>query len=208
MLYFAGNIQKLKRYRRTTAGFFTSLFSTQMTSVTFLLDYYTYPVFILTSILAGYWVLGRPVGWWFAPALMATGYAVWTLVEYLMHRFAFHRMPYVMDLHMAHHRDVNGMIGTPTILSFSSMFVLGYLPMAMVIGAAYACFWFAGFMTGYLAFSSVHYMVHHVSSGGFAVIRKSKRAHAIHHHGSNSHNFGVTTLIWDRVFGTYRDKMN
>ena len=79
--------------------------------------------------------------------------------------------------------------------------------MAWLVGAYAACFWFAGMMAGYLAFCTVHYIVHHSSNSKLAIIRKLKRGHAIHHYGNNQYNFGVTTLFWDRVFGTYSDKM-
>ncbi|MDE2446019.1 MAG: sterol desaturase family protein [Alphaproteobacteria bacterium] len=184
-----------------------SLFSIQMTPATFFLDFFAYPIFVLASLVIGYWGVDGRLPWWEAPSLVVMGFVVWTLVEYLMHRFAFHHMPYVKDLHMAHHRDVNGMIATPTTISFISLFLLAYLPMAFLIGGFIACFWFAGMLAGYLAFAAVHYAVHHFSSGGLTSLRKLKRAHAIHHHGDNQFNFGVTTLFWDRVFGTYSERV-
>jgi sterol desaturase/sphingolipid hydroxylase (fatty acid hydroxylase superfamily) len=108
---------------------------------------------------------------------------------------------------MAHHADADDLIGTPTILSLILIFGLGYLPAAFLFGVYAACFIFAGLMAGYLAFAAVHFIVHRSTHSRFKFIRKLKRGHAIHHYGNNEYNFGVTTLIWDRVFGTYSDKM-
>ncbi len=200
------NMQKFGQYSRSTYSFVLNLFSTRMTPFTFFLDFYAYPVFIFLALSIGAWGL-RYDAWWHGPALLIAGYALWTLVEYLMHRFAFHHMPGVVALHMAHHADAGELIGTPTILSLTLIVGLGYLPPAYLLGAYAACFPFAGLMAGYLAFAGVHYIVHRPEHSKFKTVRWLKRAHAIHHYGDNSHNFGVTTLFWDRVFGTYSDKM-
>ena len=199
-------MQKVEHYGRSTYGFVASLFSSRMTPFTFFLDFYAYPIFITLALGIGAWGLRNGV-WWHGPALMIVGYAIWTLVEYLMHRYAFHHMPGVKPLHMAHHADAHDLIGQPTILSLSLIFVFGYLPFAYLIGAYAACFPFAGLMAGYLAFAGIHLIVHHAAPSKFKFIRRLKRGHAIHHYGNNEYNFGVTTLFWDKVFGTYSDKM-
>ena len=197
---------KFGQYGRSTYGFVMSLFSTRMTPFSFMLDFYLYPVFISVSLGIGAWGL-RHDAWWLGIAYLVLGYAIWTIVEYFMHRYAFHHMPGVKPLHMAHHADADDLIGTPTILSLMLIFVLGFLPATFLFGAYAACFIFAGLMAGYLAFAAVHFIVHRSTHSRFKFIRKLKRGHAIHHYGNNEFNFGVTTLIWDRVFGTYSDKM-
>ena len=206
MINSSAVLQKAEQYGRSTFGFISSLFSSRMTPFTFFLDFYAYPVFITLALGFGAW--GNRHGiWWHGLAMLVFGYAVWTLVEYVMHRYAFHHMPGVKPLHMAHHADAGDLIGAPTIYSFGLIFTFAYLPMAWFVGVYLACFWFAGMMAGYLAFCGLHYVVHNYSDVRFVTIRKLKRGHAIHHYGDNSHNFGVTTLFWDRVFGTYSDRM-
>ena len=202
----AENFQRFGQYRRSTYSFVLSLFSSRMTPFTFMLDFYAYPVFIIVALGIGAWGLRHGV-WWHGPALLVLGYAIWTLVEYFMHRYVFHHMPGVKPLHMAHHADAHDLIGQPTILSFTLIFALGYLPSAYLFGAYAGCFPFVGLMAGYLVFSSVHFIVHHAELSRFKIMRQLKRGHAIHHYGNNQYNFGVTTLFWDRVFGTYSDKM-
>lgn len=205
MINNSAMIQKVEHYGRSTYGFVSSLFSSRMTPFTFMLDFYAYPVFIIIALSIG--ALGmRHEVWWYGPALLILGYAIWTLVEYLMHRYVFHHVPGVKPLHMAHHADAHDLIGQPTIVSFTLILVLGYLPSVYLFGGYAGCFPFVGLMAGYLAFSSVHFIVHHAEQSKFGFIRKLKRGHAIHHYGNNKFNFGVTTLFWDRVFGTYSDK--
>jgi sterol desaturase/sphingolipid hydroxylase (fatty acid hydroxylase superfamily) len=200
------NLLRFGRYGRSSYSFVLSLFATRMNSFTFMLDFYTYPVFIFIALSAGAWGM-RNKAWWLGLSFLILGYAIWTLVEYLMHRFAFHHMPGVKPLHMAHHADADDLIGTPSILSFTLIFLLGYLPAVYFFGLYEAFFVFAGLMAGYLAFSAVHFIVHRAEHSRFKLIRKLKRGHAIHHYGNNNFNFGVSTLFWDRVFGTYSDRM-
>ncbi len=200
------NFLWFSQYGRSSYSFVLSLFSTRMNAFTFMLDFYTYPVFIFIAVSIGAWGL-RYEAWWTGLAFLILGYGIWTIVEYGMHRFAFHHMPLVKPLHMAHHADADDFIGTPSVLSFTLIFVLGYLPAAYILGVYQGCFVFAGLMAGYLAFSAVHFIVHRAEHSRFKFIRKLKRGHAIHHYGNNQFNFGVTTLLWDRVFGTYSDRM-
>jgi sterol desaturase/sphingolipid hydroxylase (fatty acid hydroxylase superfamily) len=46
-------------------------------------------------------------------ACFSIGVFAWTLAEYLMHRFAFHRLPIIYDLHKAHHDDPRAHLGSP-----------------------------------------------------------------------------------------------
>jgi sterol desaturase/sphingolipid hydroxylase (fatty acid hydroxylase superfamily) len=201
-----GYFLRFGQYGRSSYSFMVNLFSTRMNSFTFMLDFYVYPVFIFIALSFGAWGL-RNEAWWTGLALLFFGYAIWTFVEYLMHRFAFHHMPGIKALHMAHHADADALIGTPSALSLVLIFVWGYLPAAYLLGIYQGCFVSAGIMAGYLAFSAVHFIVHRSEHSRFKFIRNLKRGHAIHHYGDNQHNFGVTTLVWDRVFGTYSDKM-
>jgi sterol desaturase/sphingolipid hydroxylase (fatty acid hydroxylase superfamily) len=193
-------------YGKSSYNFVLSLFSTRMNAFTFMLDFYTYPLFIFMALSIGAWGL-RYQACWLGLVLLALGYGIWTFVEYVMHRYAFHHMPGVKPLHMAHHADANDLIGTPSVLSLTLIFLFGYLPAACIFGVYQGCFVFAGLMAGYLAFSAVHFIVHRGEHDRFKLIRKLKRSHAIHHYGNNRFNFGVTTLFWDRVFGTYSDRM-
>ncbi|MEO6301109.1 MAG: sterol desaturase family protein, partial [Paracoccaceae bacterium] len=94
-----------------------------------------------------------------------------------------------------------GLTGTPTILTVMVFAVLVYWPASEIGTRASASAWTAGLMAGYLAYVGVHYIVHHLGSGGQPWLRRLIKAHAVHHHDDRV-QFGVTTVFWDRVFGT------
>ena len=48
------------------------------------------------------------------------GAALWTLVEYLIHRYAYHHAPILSPLHDAHHQAPRAFVGVPSFLSSGS----------------------------------------------------------------------------------------
>src|SRR5438046_9596483 len=58
-----------------------------------------------------------------------------------------------------------------------------------------------GIWTGFLYYEAVHYRVHFsLSESGF--IARQRRRHFYHHFANNKRSFGVTSPLWDYVFGT------
>jgi len=55
----------------------------------------------------------------------------------------------------------------------------------------------AGVLGGYIVYSAVHSHLHH----GKKKLVSLRKLHDQHHHRPDR-NFGVTTLLWDRVLGT------
>ncbi len=132
------------------------------------------------------------------------GLVTWTLLEYLLHRFAFHAPTrFLGRRHVAHHADVATRRLTPA----------APLPVALVSAAAIfashrlagraGLLFIAGLLAGYLAYELIHYAVHYwrLESGWF---RALKRYHLSHHFQSARVRFGVSSPLWDLVFGTYR----
>jgi sterol desaturase/sphingolipid hydroxylase (fatty acid hydroxylase superfamily) len=58
----------------------------------------------------------------------------------------------------------------------------------------------AGLASGYYVF--VHYATHHWRPRKNSYLYRARLRHARHHHLSHRGNFGVTTSVWDHVFGT------
>ena len=65
----------------------------------------------------------------------------------------------------------------------------------------YAFPFFAGFVFGYLLYGSTHYAIH-AWNPPFKFMKPLWRNHHLHHYKDDGHGFGVSTTIWDRVFGT------
>ncbi len=143
-----------------------------------------------------------------AIGLIVSGVAIWTLFEYVMHRFIFHlkmqsdlgqRMIFLM--HGNHHdapndryRNMMPPIVSMVILSpFWGLFVLLLGPMGSVL--------FLGFAIGYVIYDGVHYACHQFPMRGWLLWRL-RRHHIHHHYAKQDGNYAITAILWDRVFGT------
>lgn len=135
----------------------------------------------------------------------------WTLMEYVLHRFLFHHHPdtekgkrinYI--LHGNHHeypRDKERLFmpAVPSLLIASLFFLSFYV----VMGKAAIPF-FPGFMFGYLIYGSMHYAIH-AWNPPFKWMKGLWRNHHLHHYKENDLGFGVSSTLWDHVFGTMFD---
>lgn len=164
-------------------------------------DYYIYPA--VAVVLSGAALSSTPParwGWW--ALALASGLAIWTFVEYQLHRWVFHHAPVIKDMHDAHHKDQVALIGTPTWVSLLLFAGIVLLPAILFTDFAVGSGLTTGLMLGYLWYVTIHHGVHHwsVRPGGY--VYGLKRRHALHHHFDDMGNFGVTSGFWDKVFGT------
>jgi len=137
--------------------------------------------------------------------LVFAGAAVWTLLEYLVHRFAFHHYHSIgQRLHQLHHDHPSdpdserSSLSTP-LLAFPVGFLLIHIA-GMKDGSAM----FAGLLIGYLVFIFVHYAVHRWPIPPGAWLYSAKMRHLTHHRFDNC-NYGVTTSFWDVIFRSNAD---
>ena len=139
------------------------------------------------------------------------GMFFWSFFEYIAHRFIFHLIPeteatrkIVYTLHGNHHeypRDKQRLFmpPLPSIIISSAIFGLMYL----VIGL-HAVMFFPGFMLGYLIYGSMHYAIH-AWNPPFKWMKPLWRNHHLHHYRNEHQGFGVSSTLWDHVFGTMFD---
>lgn len=142
------------------------------------------------------------------------GMFFWSFFEYIAHRFIFHLIPetettrkIVYTLHGNHHeypRDKQRLFmpPLPSIIISSAIFGLMYL----VIGL-HAVMFFPGFMLGYLIYGSMHYAIH-AWNPPFKWMKPLWRNHHLHHYRNEHQGFGVSSTLWDHVFGTMFDLKN
>jgi len=135
---------------------------------------------------------------------VATGLFLWTLVEYLLHRWVFHRFGTMFrSTHPRHHafpRDLRYLFAQPVFVSAGSAMLMMLL--WMVTGSWYeALKVMIGLWAGYLYYELVHYRIHFADNAGWS-LRRQRRAHFKHHFDDPTRGFGVTTPIWDWVFRT------
>jgi sterol desaturase/sphingolipid hydroxylase (fatty acid hydroxylase superfamily) len=157
---------------------------------------------IVIIVLAALALAGRDVGavgLWIV-ALFA-GIGAWTLVEYAVHRWLYHRVPFFEKFHDAHHADPRALIGTPSFVSIAivlGVFLLPLLPAGLVAASGFA----SGALLGYTAYMLVHHLSHHMGSRTGTLLYQARLRHLAHHYRGTPGNYGVTTSFWDRVFAT------
>ena len=143
-------------------------------------------------------------GWLTILTSVSAGIFVFSFVEYAMHRWLFHApVSFATEIHRSHHVEPEEATAMPFPCSAGVAFLLwSYLPMA--VGEAVTCYFATGFMGAFFYYTLIHHFEHtiRIKSVGFGWLRAKWIAHAIHH-GRANRNYGVTTAVWDRVFGTY-----
>lgn len=142
------------------------------------------------------------------------GFLFWTFTEYILHRFLFHHHPetergkkinYI--LHGNHHeypRDKQRLFmpPVPSIILSSCFFFTFYICMGN-----YSFIFFPGFMLGYLIYGTMHYAIH-AWNPPFKWMKGLWRNHHLHHYKHTDKGFGVSSTLWDYVFGTMYDLKN
>lgn len=127
---------------------------------------------------------------------------MWTLVEYVIHRFILHHVVYIRDMHDQHHRSPKELIDTPIWLSLSFMTAGVLLPSWWVFGFGIAGGFTVGMTLGYLTYGLMHHAMHHWHIRHGTYLYRAKRRHAQHHASIDEGNYGVSSPFWDYVFGT------
>lgn len=153
--------------------------------------------------------VGTPV---FAiPPLMLLGLAIWTFIEYLIHRGLFHwrtttywtnTLHYL--LHGCHHKHPQDRLRLvmPPIL-FGTLTTIVYLPFYLTIPSFLTLPVCGGAILGYIGYDLTHYFVHFGAPVDVKVFTFLRRYHLAHHFKDFNAGFGITNCFWDCVFGTY-----
>jgi len=142
--------------------------------------------------------------------LFILGLFVWTFTEYVMHRYVFHYMPedkpWAQRIHFIFHgvhhdypSDAKGLVLPPSVsipLATGFYFLFNaILPANNVFG------FFPGFILGYLFYDISHYAIHHFNFKG-NIWKKIKQHHMLHHYQDPGKGYGVSSPLWDKVFGS------
>lgn len=125
----------------------------------------------------------------------------WSLLEYLLHRYLLHGPPPFLDWHRAHHQRPRALLGTPTAISLGLILLLAFAPAWLLLGRWPATALLFGLVLGYLNYSWLHQRLHRPGRPA-AWLRHSHQNHARHHQRRDAGLYGVSTAVWDRVFGT------
>jgi sterol desaturase/sphingolipid hydroxylase (fatty acid hydroxylase superfamily) len=148
------------------------------------------------------------------PASFIAGLFIWSLSEYLLHRFLFHYEPRTKRqerifflFHGVHHAQpqVKTRLVMPPVVSIPMAFTfygLFYLILAVLLRAPH---WinpmYSGAILGYLIYDMMHYATHYLPMRS-GLLKYLKRYHLQHHYKTPNQRFGVSSPFWDIVFGT------
>jgi sterol desaturase/sphingolipid hydroxylase (fatty acid hydroxylase superfamily) len=150
----------------------------------------------------------------YIPLCILFGIFFWTFAEYTLHRFVFHYHPssaglkrLVFLFHGIHHAQpqCKTRLVMPPAVSVPMAFIfygLFYGVVGVLLGSRQGVEpLLMGFMTGYLIYDLIHYATHHFPMRGGA-LKFLKRYHMQHHYKTPDRRFGVSSPLWDKVFGT------
>ena len=176
---------------------------------------------IWVPVVGGFLYVGSTAGVPLGTLLahFVAGWLVWTLMEYWLHRTLFHWVPraswgerFHFYLHGVHHQwfqDKLRLVMPPAVSIMLAVVVNAILfGIAALIEPWVAPTWpfgiFAGIAWGYMVYDVTHYYIHHIKPR--TRIGLALRAHHNKHHHNPKYKdlkFGVSTTLWDHVFGTY-----
>lgn len=144
----------------------------------------------------------------------AAGLLTWTFAEYWVHRYIYHvktDKKWLLKIqhmgHGIHHQYPKdptrlAMPPVPALLLLSVFYGLFWLVMR-----GYAIAFFPGFLFGYVLYISLHYMQHILKPPKFGPLNRLWKFHTLHHYKyPETKAFGVSTKLWDIVFGTLPDE--
>ncbi len=140
----------------------------------------------------------------------AAGLGGWTLFEYFLHRSLMHsKNRFLWELlHQEHHRtrqmaDPNHRVLHPFVST--AVFTLAFVGLVRGLGLPMPAW--VGLWVGYVAYEALHFMQHDGRLARLALrsawARHLVETHADHHFRDVHANYGISTVFWDHVFGTY-----
>lgn len=137
------------------------------------------------------------------------GLLVWTITEYVMHRFIFHYEPKTnfgrrchFIFHGVHHdypKDRFRLV-LPPIVSVPLATMFYFIFSRFLTGGSFFVF-FAAFINGYLIYDMLHYAIHHIHIKG-KLWNILKTHHLKHHYVHPERGYGVSSPIWDKLART------
>jgi 4-hydroxysphinganine ceramide fatty acyl 2-hydroxylase len=151
------------------------------------------------------------------------GIALWSVIEYIVHRFAFHAEsawlpshPFFYTVHFLMH-GVHHFLPTENTRLVLPIVFSGSLAIAVWNIYKRAFPWngiaeaiFVGTILGYVVYDVGHYSIHNMEADksglvnlvGRKLFKKIKANHMAHHYKTPNARFGVSSTFWDAVFGT------
>jgi len=190
-----------------TVRMFDNNFLEALSKIHFTVPLYIYVPVILAFLYRGIYILN--IDFMNLISLIVLGIIVWSLAEYVLHRFVFHYVPdsefgqrIHFIFHGVHHdypSDSRRLVMPPSVSL--PLAVLFYLLFYLIVGKIFVAPFMAGFLTGYLFYDMTHYAVHHFNMHNKFWLA-IKNHHMKHHYQDSAKGFGVSSPVWDKIIGT------
>ena len=144
--------------------------------------------------------------------LLVSGLFSWGLIEYVLHRFVFHYdasselgRKIVYAVHLSHHDnpDSRGQIFASLVIS--APVAAAYLLLARFTTGSWraVAYLFTGLLVGYFYYEWLHFRSHH-RRAKLRFVRYLTKYHLLHHYQTPGLRFGVSSPLFDILFGTFR----
>lgn len=174
--------------------------------------HYSVPLYIFIPVIiySMYMAIGiESMAWTAIAGYIVLGLFIWTLTEYVLHRFVFHWMPpgklgarMHFVFHGVHHdypSDGKRLVMVPTIsIPLAALF---YFIFTLLVGSVNVFPLFSGFLAGYLFYDMTHYAIHHYNFKSKFWL-DLKHHHMLHHYKDMDNGYGVSSKFWDLIFRT------
>jgi sterol desaturase/sphingolipid hydroxylase (fatty acid hydroxylase superfamily) len=139
------------------------------------------------------------------------GLLIWGLYEYVVHRWVLHRVPGESGLdlpgnrtHLKHHADPQSLERLNVQLRESLPVCVVYCLIAWMATGSWQSmtYLYTGLMAGYFFYEYLDFQAHHGMSRS-RLVRYFRKNHLLHHHYDAKVRYGVTSPLFDYIFGTY-----
>jgi sterol desaturase/sphingolipid hydroxylase (fatty acid hydroxylase superfamily) len=146
-----------------------------------------------------------------ATMFFLVGLLIWGLYEYAVHRWVLHREPGASGLdlpgnrtHLRHHAEPDSLARLSVQLSESLPVCGVYCLIAWAATGSWQSmtYLYTGLMAGYFFYEYLDYQAHHGMSRS-RFVRYFRKYHLLHHHYDAKVRYGVTSPLFDYIFGTY-----
>ncbi|KAI3640115.1 hypothetical protein MIR68_000993 [Amoeboaphelidium protococcarum] len=144
--------------------------------------------------------------------LFVFGLALWTFMEYMLHRFLFHIDDQLPDnkialilhftFHGVHHflpMDRYRLVFPPALALPILVMFWKLLLSTCTLATAYGVL--SGGVIGYVLYDMTHYALHH-SRFYLSHLKEMKSYHMLHHYKDFHSGYGITSKFWDKIFFT------
>lgn len=144
--------------------------------------------------------------------LLVFGLLSWGFVEYFLHRFIFHfdarsdpGRKVLYAAHLSHHENPSATDRIFAKLGMTVPIAASYWLLAWAVTSSWrdASYMFIGVLAGYFFYEWLHFQCHHGKSR-LPLLRYLKKYHLLHHHKTPNLRFGVTSPLFDLIFGTFQ----